>query len=60
VSSWLPERLPEDIECERSFLATCCAPGAGSVATEAVGALTVADFVHPSQRSWPFLTGARR
>jgi replicative DNA helicase len=48
---WLPERLPEDIDAERSFLATCCAPGAGPGAAEAVAALSDDDFVHPAYRA---------
>lgn len=48
---WLPDRLPEDIDAERSFLATCCAPGAGYVASEAVFALSEEDFVHPAHRA---------
>jgi len=37
--------------CRRSFLATCCAPGAGFVASEAVFALAEEDFVHPAHRA---------
>lgn len=48
---WLPERLPEDIDVERSFLATCCAPGAGPVAVDAVAMLQVDDFVHPAHKA---------
>ena len=51
MSDWLPERLPEDIDCERSFLATCCAPGAGYVAADAVGLLLPEDFVHPAHKA---------
>jgi len=51
MADWLPERLPEDIDAERSFLATCCAPGAGFVASEAVFALAEDDFVHPAHRA---------
>ncbi|HJV48914.1 MAG TPA: replicative DNA helicase [Geothrix sp.] len=51
MADWLPERLPEDIDAERSFLATCCAPGAGFVASEAVFALSEDDFVHPAHRA---------
>jgi replicative DNA helicase len=51
MADWLPERLPEDIDAERSFLATCCAPGAGFVASEAVFALVEDDFVHPAHRA---------
>lgn len=50
-ANWLPERLPEDIDCERSFLATCCAPGAGPGAQEAVAMVSGADFVHPGHRA---------
>ncbi len=51
MADWLPERLPEDIDAERSFLATCCAPGAGFVAGDAVFSLSEEDFVHPSHRA---------
>jgi replicative DNA helicase len=51
MADWLPERLPEDIDAERSFLATCCAPGAGFVASEAVFTLTEDDFVHPAHKA---------
>jgi len=51
MADWLPERLPEDIDAERSFLATCCAPGAGFAASEAVFALSEEDFVHPAHRA---------
>lgn len=51
MADWLPERLPEDIDAERSFLATCCAPGAGFVASEAVFTLAEDDFVHPAHRA---------
>jgi len=51
MADWLPERLPEDIDAERSFLATCCAPGGGFVASEAVFTLKEDDFVHPAHRA---------
>lgn len=51
MSDWLPDRLPEDIDAERSFLATCCAPGAGYVASEAVSTMREDDFVHPAHRA---------
>ncbi|HJW72125.1 MAG TPA: replicative DNA helicase [Geothrix sp.] len=51
MADWLPERLPEDIDAERSFLATCCAPGGGFAASEAVYALADDDFVHPAHRA---------
>ena len=44
-------RLPEDIESERSFLATVCAPGAGAAALEAIASLTAEDFHHPNHRA---------
>lgn len=46
-----PDRLPEDIDAERSFLATVCAPGAGSVASEALAYITADDFVHPRHKA---------
>lgn len=52
-NDWLPERLPEDIDAERSFLATICAPGAnnGDVAFQAAMDIEADDFVHPAYRS---------
>lgn len=50
-SEWLPERLPENIDAERSFLATVCAPGAGPAAPEAMAMLTADDFVHPAHKA---------
>lgn len=47
----LPNRLPEDIDAERSFLATVCAPGAGIAGAEAVAGLAAEDFVHPAHRA---------
>jgi replicative DNA helicase len=51
MADWLPERLPEDIDAERSFLATCCAPGAELLASEVVFTLSEEDFVHPAHRA---------
>ena len=51
MADWLPERLPEDVDAERSFLATCCAPGAGLAGSEAVFSLSEEDFVHPVHRA---------
>ena len=51
MADWLPERLPEDVDAERSFLATCCAPGAGLAGSEAVFSLSEDDFVHPVHRA---------
>ena len=50
MATWLPERLPEDLDAERSFLATCCAQGAEMVAAEVVFSLAEGDFVHPAHR----------
>lgn len=47
----IADRLPEDVESERSFLATVCAPGAGSAAAEAVATLSDDDFVKPQHRA---------
>lgn len=46
--AWLPERLPEDIDAERTYLATCCAPGAERYALETSAMLAPSDFVHPA------------
>ncbi|MDR2697971.1 MAG: replicative DNA helicase [Holophagales bacterium] len=51
MAEWLPERLPEDIEAERSLLATCCAPGLEREAADVVFRLTEEDFVHPAHRA---------
>ena len=51
MSEWLPQRLPEDIEAERALLATCCAAGAETAATEISFTLTEDDFVHPAHRA---------
>lgn len=48
MPEWLPERLPEDIDAERSFLATCCAPGAGQRCSETVYGVDEGVFVHPA------------
>jgi replicative DNA helicase len=48
--NWLPDRLPEDLEAERSFLATCCAPGSERLAGEVIGLVRAKDFVHPAHQ----------
>ncbi|MCL1908329.1 MAG: replicative DNA helicase [Holophagaceae bacterium] len=48
---WIPEHLPEDLDAERSLIATCCAPGMEQEAAEAVFALTEDDFVHPAHKA---------
>jgi len=50
MTDWLPERLPEDLDAEKSLLATCCAPGMSDVAREVAFRLSEADFVHPAHR----------
>lgn len=50
MSEWLPERLPEDPEAERSLLATLCAPGRDLEAAEFGFVLCENDFVHPAHR----------
>lgn len=47
----LPERLPEDIEAERSLLATCCAPGMETRAVEVFARLEPRDFIAPQHRA---------
>lgn len=47
----VPDRLPEDIDSERSFLSTCCAPGGGIQASEALAMLSADDFMHPAHRA---------
>ncbi|MDR0498499.1 MAG: replicative DNA helicase [Holophagales bacterium] len=51
MTEWLPERLPEDIEAERSLLATCCAPGLEREAADVAFRLLEEDFVHPAHRA---------
>lgn len=46
-AEWIPETLPEDLDAERSFLATVCAPGSGHAAAESCLTLSPEDFVHP-------------
>lgn len=42
--------LPEDLDCERSLLATICGPGAERDLSECVEHLRDDDFVHPGHR----------
>ncbi len=51
MANRVPDRLPEDLEAERSFLATCCAPGAEALASEAVVGMSPSDFVHPAHQA---------
>lgn len=45
------ERLPEDVESERSLLATCCAPGMEERAGKIVQGLREADFMAPQHKA---------
>lgn len=51
MSDWLPKRMPEDIEAERSLLATLCAPGAGPVALQCIRLIDSNLFVHPAHKA---------
>ncbi|HTL98463.1 MAG TPA: replicative DNA helicase [Holophagaceae bacterium] len=51
MPDWLPERLPEDVEAERSLLATCCAPGMEFRAADIAARLTEEDFVAPQHKA---------
>ena len=51
MPDWLPDRLPEDIEAEKSLLATCCAPGLEREAIDVALRLTEDDFVHPAHKA---------
>ncbi|MBI4914131.1 MAG: replicative DNA helicase [Acidobacteria bacterium] len=51
TAEWLPERLPEDVDAERSLLATCCSPGMEGTAAEIVLLLEDDDFAHPGHRA---------
>lgn len=51
MSDWLPARLPEDIEAERSLLATCSGPGMEERARRIARGLSEADFVAPQHKA---------
>lgn len=51
MAEWVPSRLPEDIDAERAFLATCCAPGAEALAAECCLDLSPEIFVHPGHQA---------
>ena len=51
MSRFVPDKLPEDVESERSLLSTICAPGAEKQAWECVMTLRREDFVVPSHQS---------
>lgn len=50
-AKWIPDELPEDIDAERSFLATVCAPGGGRACMEATLEAEASDFVHPTHKA---------
>ena len=50
MGSWLPNKLPDDIEAERALLATLCAPGAEQAAKRELRGLSQDHFVHPAHR----------
>lgn len=45
------KQIPEDLDSERSLLATLCAPGAEHAASLCVPALCGDDFMHPNHRA---------
>lgn len=49
VPAYLPEKMPEDTDAERSFISTVCAPGARH--PEAILESDAEDFVHPSYKA---------
>jgi replicative DNA helicase len=51
MGDWLPNRLPEDIDAERSLLATVCAPGAGMIAAQCLRRITPDLFMHPAHKA---------
>ena len=51
MDGWLPDRLPQDPEAEKSLLATCCAPGGDMAFAEVVLGLTEEDFVVPAHKA---------
>lgn len=53
----VPDRLPEDTDAERSFIATVAAPGGGRVCLDAILEADPADFVHPACKT--VLTAAK-
>lgn len=47
----IENQLPEDIDSEKSLLATLCAPGADQAAADCIPLLREDDFVHPAHRA---------
>jgi len=50
VSGWIPDKLPEDLDCERTLIATICGMGAERELAECLSVLRDDDFVHPAHR----------
>lgn len=46
----IPDKMPEDIDAERSFLSTCCSTGAEHIAAQVVFDLEDDAFVHPAHK----------
>ena len=50
MGGWIPDKLPEDLDCERTLLATICGMGAERELAECLAVLRDDDFVHPAHR----------
>lgn len=54
----MTRQLPQDIETEKSLLATLCAPGADQIAAELSSEIRMEDFMHPGHRAvWAAVQG---
>lgn len=51
MSEWIPETLPEDVDCERALLATLCSPGAEFALSTIAAEMSEDDFVHPAHKA---------
>lgn len=49
MAEWL-NQVPEDIEAERSLLATCAGSGAREIAADVISTLNEDDFIVPKHR----------
>lgn len=50
MGGWIPDKLPEDLDCERTLIATICGMGAERELAECLAVLRDDDFVHPAHR----------
>lgn len=50
MGGWIPDKLPEDLDCERTLLATICGIGAERELADCLVSLRDDDFVHPAHR----------